>query len=127
MSGRIKSKVGSERRIVEVKSVTSKNGELKALIKEIGNVIAKSHPGRGVDSLVAQPFVSARMGADVGRAVGRTSPAEWNTFTHELGLFEIKYGPIITVINDVCRAAINGRKRKLLVCGAKPAKREARS
>lgn len=99
------------------------NGRLS---KEIQSFLREAHPGRGVDSLVVEPAAAMRLCADVARAESMVTAAEWNAFSVELGVFEMKFPKMIGAINKVCRAAMNGRKRgEIKPSGSSPAIRAA--
>jgi hypothetical protein len=96
---------------VRSKKNTSTNGTpAKAVVDDVRAWMRQHFPGRGVDALLVQPYQAMLMGLAIGVERDRIDADAKLAITSALSLVA-KHPGAFDAINDVCRAAMNGRKQ----------------
>jgi hypothetical protein len=95
-------------RPVEARIVAPTSDELDRLVTEICRWMNARSPSLSVDSLLAQPLDAMRMGIEVGERLGLVEETTAIASLARIGAWDAS---LIMLVNGICRAAMNGRKR----------------
>jgi hypothetical protein len=92
----------------------ARNGELKRTIDDVREWMHLHCPELGVDALLCHPFDALAMGLSIGRKREWIDEPTHAAIVDALTALRKQFPSAIGAIDEVCRAAMNGRKRRLL-------------
>lgn len=102
------------RRPAEVISKTSNGHPPKSLLEEVAQWMIETSPTLSVDVLLTRPLDAISMALNVGARLKRIPDDLASSLNVTLRDLRRHHASSVEAINEICRAAMNARKRGLL-------------